>query len=156
MAYRRSQLLISSRIKSELYLFPVQQPLTIRKQKWRRGTPRSTFNFTEIYNFCFLEQSLYKTQIDFNLTLFLFSFHSPSVSPSVILQIPERVKANRVWQLVCPCSSHSVVCNRVNDTITCNYCCWQYSLPRECFMKFRTAFRQFNKTFAYRFWAVFC
>lgn len=31
MAYRRSQL-ISSRIKSELYLFPVQQPLTIRNK----------------------------------------------------------------------------------------------------------------------------
>lgn len=31
MAYRRSQL-ISSRIESELYLFPVQLPLTIKNK----------------------------------------------------------------------------------------------------------------------------
>lgn len=51
--------------------------------------PRSTINFREIYTFCFLEILSIKAAVVFNLTLFLFPFHSPRVSPSVTLQIPE-------------------------------------------------------------------
>lgn len=58
------------------------------KQKLR-GMPRSTNNFREIYTFCFLEILSIKAAVVFNLTLFLFPFHSPRVSPSVTLQIPE-------------------------------------------------------------------
>ena len=59
MAYRRSQLK-SSRIESELYLFPGQQPLTIRNENEEKECLGRLSTLQRFIIFVFWEQSRYK------------------------------------------------------------------------------------------------